>query len=812
MSDPTFGSAAAAVAELPPERLRSRFPADSFPPTSMAIAPLTSIAGQERACAAITFGLGMDADGYNIVISGLPNSGRSSAARDLIGRFATAHAPAKDWIYVHNFAEPVHPKAASLPAGLGTALQRDVTRLIDACRKELPQAFESEGYQERSRQVLEPMTSAREAALEKMQRGASLLGFGVNITPIGFVAIPIGQDGRPLTPEVLNGLPPDLREAIERRGQQVEALVAGAMKELRKIERDTRDAVAAMDADVATFTVGHILDDLVADFGQHGLAAHFEAVREDVLANIDRFKQLTPASLRELPAQVVQQLTDEREALLRRYGVNLLVSQGTAVPVVEERNPTYLNLLGRIDYEARFGSLMTDFSRVRPGALHRANGGYIILRLEDLLSDPRSWLMLKRTLKTGELRIEGVGELMVPLPSANLVPEGIPFSARVILIAEPTTVAILDLIDPELRQLFKVRAEFEPDLPAGPLAFAAYAAFVRRVADECALAPFDREALAEVAHFGARLAGRQDRLASQMGAIGDLCKEAAYLAKQAGAGQVGSTDVRAAIDARRERASLVPDRLLRLIADGTLRVETEGRVVGQINGLAVYQLGTQAFGVPMRISCRTGVGRRGVIDIEREVERSGAIHSKGVLVLNGYLLGAFGRRRQLAFTASLTFEQSYDDVEGDSASSAELYVILCSLAGLPIRQDVAATGSVDQFGRIQAVGGVTQKIEGFYDVCKQRGLTGTQGVIIPLTNVVDLTLVPEIIDAVRRGEFHIWPIETIGQGIEVLTGIPAGEHEGTFGYPEGTVFHAVAVALDSMGAAVRAMEGSPHAE
>ncbi len=797
--------------ELHHERLRAALDLALLPESTAGVAPLDRLTGQDRAQEAIAFGLGIAAEGYNVAISGLPGSGRTTAAHQLVNAAAAGAPRGRDWVYLHNFTDPAHPRAAALPAGLGARLQRDLARLAEACRKEIPQAFESDSYQERVKEVLEPLDKAREKTVDDMQRAASSQGFAVNLTPMGFVMVPLGRDGRPLTPEVLSGLPQDLREQIEKRGEFVEGLIEQAMRDLRKIDASAREAVTRLDEDVARFVVAHIIEELTERYDPYDLGAHLKSIQDDIMANLAQLKQLTQVALSQLPAHLIAEVTAEREALLRRYGVNLLVSQsegGQGAPVVEERNPTYHNLLGRIDYEAHFGSLTTDFSHIRPGALHKANGGYLLLQLEDVLFDPRAWLMLKRTLKTRELRVEGIGDLLTPMPAVNLSPEGVPFAGKVVLIGEPLTMALVEMLDPEFGRLFKVRADFEPDAPLDSEGIGAQVQFVRRIADECGMRPYTRDALAELLRFSTRLAGRQDRLSTRFGEISDLCQEAAHLASSNGSATIDLAHVLSALEGRRGRASMIPDRLREMIIEGVRRVETEGLVAGQVNGLAVYQVGAHAFGTPMRISCQTGVGRRGVIAIEREVERSGAIHSKGVLVLNGYLTGTFGRERPLTFTASLTFEQSYDEVEGDSASCAELIVILCALAGLPIRQDIAVTGSVDQFGRIQAVGGVTEKVEGFFDVCAARGLTGTQGVVIPAPNVVHLTLRPDVVDAVREGRFHIWAADRAEEAIELLTGVPAGVQDGLGNYPVGTVFQQVTVALEELSAAVEQKDES----
>jgi len=499
---------------------------------------------------------------------------------------------------------------------------------------------------------------------------------------------------------------------------------------------------------------------------------------------------------------MLAQALEEREMLLRRYGANVFVShaprEAGGAPVVDERHHGYRNLFGWIDYENRFGSMVTDFTRIHPGAVHRANGGFLILQIQDLLSDGRAWLKLKRTLHAHEAGFDDPADLGIPFPVAGLQPEGVPVDLKVILVGTGAIFALLAAVDPEFDELFRVRAEFEPDVPADEENTLSYVAFVRRTADQHSLRQFDSGALEEILHHSSRLAGRQDRLTARYGLIADLCHESNEAADRDGSALVSASHVVAAVDARRVRSSLVPDRLRHMIAEGTLNVATSGSVVGQVNGLAVYAIGGHSFGTPTRITCRVGAGRRGIVAIERETERSGAIHTKGVLVLTGYLQGTFATRTPLAFSASLTFEQSYDEVEGDSASSAELVAILTSLAGVAIRQDVACTGSVDQFGAVQAVGGVTEKVEGFYDVCREIGLTGTQGVVLPATNLVNLTLRPDVLEAISEGRFHLWAVRRIEETIGILTDSDAGSPDSEGEYPEGTVYSKVTRALSLM--------------
>ncbi|MEE9276914.1 MAG: Lon protease family protein, partial [Dehalococcoidia bacterium] len=610
-----------------------------------------------------------------------------------------------------------------------------------------------------------------------------------------------------ITPEQLAQLPATERQAIEKRGRRVEEEIASATREIRGIDKSAREKIAALEREVARFVAGPILEELRSTFKQSELLAHFDAIEKDILNNVETLKSAAAASA--APGTTAPQ--DGREPILRRYEVNLFVTHGDEppphAPIVDERQPTYQNLFGHIDYEQRLGAVTTDFTMVQPGAIHKANGGYLILQAPDLMSDPRCWVQLKRALKTKEAGVGDYAERPTPVPVISLTPEPIPLDLKVILVGPPLMIAMLEALDPGFRDLFKIRADFEPDTPISEEALAASVGFVRRSVEQCGLRHFDRAALVEILRYSSRLAGRQDRLTTQLGAVGDLCQEANQIAAQEGAEVVSARQVQGAIAGMRRRSGLVPDRLRRSIADGTLRIETEGAVVGQVNGLAVYRVGRHSFGTPMRITCRSGAGTLGIVNIEREVERSGAIHTKGVLVLSGYLTGTFGRTRPLSFTASLTFEQSYDEVDGDSASSAELYAILASLARVPLRQDIAVTGSVDQFGHIQPVGGVSEKIEGFYDVCQAKGLTGEQGVIIPDVNAVNLTLRDDVVEAVAAGQFQIWTVKRIEAGLELLTAMKAGELDADGTYPAGTLFRKVTDALAAMQAAAPFLVG-----
>ena len=796
--------------ELQATALRAQYPDDRLPGSTAEIDPLQAVAGQTRALDAIAFGLDMHADGYNIASSGPQGSGRNTAVRLLVAERAKDKRLADDWVYLHNFADPYRPRAVRLDAAQGDDLQRAMAALIETIESDLPAAFESDSYQERSVELLAPVNARREEALAFLNNAAQELGFAVNATPAGFAPIPLGQDGQPLAAEAFRQLPEATRQEFEQRAKQVQDVIVTAVRELRSIDQDARAAIRARDAEVGRFAIQHNLDELRVAFPGPELAVYIDEVEKDVIANLDVLRRQSGETSAASPpgGPPAGPRPDSRGRVLRRYEVNLFVTHGDEppdrAPVVEESQPTYYNLFGRLDYETQFGSVTTDFTQIRPGALHMANGGYLVLQAEDLMADPRSWLKLKRSLKDQQVRVEDTSDMGLPLPRLHLVPEPIPLDVKVVLVGSPMTIGMLDVLDPDFAALFKIRAEFEPDTPVEADTIAAYAAFICREADLCSQ-HFDRSAMREVLRFGNRLATRQDRLSTQYSVIADLCQEAHQLAHNSDAEIVNGKHVRLAVRAMNHRADLVPTRMRRMIAEGSLHIETSGEVVGQVNGLAVYSIGRQSFGTPTRITCRVGAGTLGVVNIERETERSGAIHTKGVLVLSGFLMGTFGRDDPLSFSGSVTFEQSYDEVDGDSASSAELYSILTALADVPMRQELAVTGSVDQFGNVQPVGGVTHKVEGFFDVCREIGLTGTQGVIIPQSNVVNLTLRDDVVDAVEEGRFHIWAVSRIEQGLELLTGVPPGDSDADGQFAEGTIFAKVAAALRGM----RSAPGGP---
>jgi predicted ATP-dependent protease len=779
---------------LPPEALRWCCDATTLDfTTTDQLAPLHQMIGQDRAVGAIEFGLSLDTPRANLYVAGPSGTGRSSAVRAQVERVAAGRPAPVDWCYLHNFRDPYQPIALRLPTGHGPRLSHDVDQLIADCRREIPKALEGEQYQHRRATLLQSLDHQREAVFVELRTVAEHLGFALQFTPTGIVSTPLLTPGQPLSAEGFELLPPAQQAEIRAKGEQLEQQVAEALLGVRRLERDAHDQMHTLERETALFAVGHLLDGLRAKYAEEPrIVEHLDAVQADLLEHLDEFRSTEQPA--ESSALLLRGRADER------YRVNVLVTheRQAGAPVVFEPNPTYYNLLGRIDYRAAVGAMQTDFAMIKPGALHRANGGYLVLQARDLLLSSFAWDALKRSLRDSEVRVENLGEQVSAVPTATLKPEPIPLRVKVVLIGDLTTYTLLLRLDEDFRKLFKVKAQFGPTVARSAESVQAYAAFVGEQARTCGLLPFERDAVARLVEHGARLAEHQERLTTHLSAISDLLVEADCWARHAGASIVQAAHVEQALREQVHRANLPEEELQRLIDEGTMAIDTHTRVVGQVNGLSVLDLGDYAFARPSRITARTGVGADGVVNVEREVEMSGRTHSKGVLILSGYLLGQYAHDGPLALSARLTFEQVYDEVDGDSASSAELYALLSSLADLPIQQGIAVTGSVNQRGEIQAVGGVTHKIEGYFAVCQAQGLSGEQGVLIPATNVRHLMLRPEVVGAVARGEFHVWAVRSVDEGIALLTGVPAGERQADGSYPPGTVHARVQERLTGM--------------
>lgn len=776
--------------ELKPEELRCSIDQASLPIASIEdLPPLTGIVGQPRALAALEFGLDMANAGFNVYVAGPPGLGKMTAVRRFLEERAARRPTPSDWCYVADFADPYQPRALELPPGRGRALQQDMRELLRYIEREIPRAFESDDYATRRDEIIRTLNTERDAVLARVNEQATRAGLALQLTPLGILMVPV-LSGRPLSESEFEALPPAARSEIERRRGELETELKAAMKQVRQIERAAHERLQDLDRRVVRHVIGGRLEDLVEKYGDlPEVVAHLRAVEQDLLDHIETLKAQL-ARREPVPApEAWTTLSAAAEPLLRRYEVNLFIDNGPrqGAPVVVELNPSYPNLFGRIEKEARFGVLHTDFTLIKPGALHRARGGYLVLPVDELLKNPWSWDGLKRALASGRIEIEDLTERLGLVATKTLRPQPIPLNVKVILVGHSFWYYLLHAVDEEFAELVKVRADFDTRVDRSATSVQEFLRFLCTLCQKEGLRPVDVSGARRILEHAVRLAEDQDKLSTHFGALADLVREASHWAGVAGRSRITEEDVQKALHEKVYRSSLLKERIQELIARGTLIVDTTGTAVGQVNGLSVVSLGDYAFGRPSRITATVGPGREGIIDIEREVKLGGPLHTKGVLILSGYLTRRYAQDKPLTLAARLVFEQSYEGVEGDSASSAELYALLSALGDVPLRQDIAVTGSVDQLGRVQAIGGVNEKIEGFFEVCRAKGLTGEQGVVIPAPNVRHLMLRPDVVEAVARGQFHIWAVDTIDEGLELLTGMPAGERDESGRFPPGSV-------------------------
>lgn len=744
-----------------------------------------SIIGQERAVRGIEFGLDIASFGFNIYALGFSGTGRTTTLRAFLSRRAAREPVPPDLVYVNNFSDSNSPRAITLPAGSAVALRSSMVELIDDLFVEIPRAFESDEYERQREKILRGMSEKRNELFSQLEHTVNEQGFTLLKTATGLGIAPV-LNGQVLTPEAYQRLDPTTREGIEERQSVLQGTMAKTMRSIRDLEKTAKRSLEEFDREIADSVVNHHIQELVREYSQHEeLAEYLAEVHADVVAHVEGFRNEEDSS----DGLAAALRSGGREALSNRYKVNVLVDHSlqSGSPVIIEPNPTHGNLLGRIEHRAEFGALVTDFSMIKAGALHRANGGYLVVETRGLLSNPLSWEALKRALKNRQIRMEEIGTQFQTVSTVTVEPEPVPLEVKVILVGDALTYYLLHDVDEDFQKLFKVQADFGVDFDRTPEACQDYARFVAARCHQEGLLHFDASAVASVVEHGSRLADHQRKLSTRFGVVADLVREASFWAKRQNRSCTTAEDVERAIEEKKHRSNRAQEKVLELIAEGTIRVDVEGDKVGQINGLSVLTMGHHRFGKPSRITVRTYAGKAGVLSVEREAKLSGPIYNKGVLTLAGYLGGKYALKKPLGLTASISFEQMYDEIEGDSASSAELYALLSSLAGLPIKQGLAVTGSVDQQGSIQPIGGVNEKIEGFFEVCRQHGLSGEQGVLIPHQNLRNLMLEASVRDAVERGEFHIHAIHTIDEGLEILLGVPAGELQEDETYPAESV-------------------------
>lgn len=788
------------VQPLPSSALYQRCNPDQFNFQSTAeLENLFEIIGQPRAIEAISFGVGIKHEGFNIFALGPSGAGKRSLVSRYFEQQAKTDATPSDWCYVHNFEQSHKPRAINLPAGRGVEFRRDMEQLVDELRSTLTAAFESDEYRAR-RQLLEEEFREKQAkAFEEIQHKAAAVGLSLLRTPSGVVFAPM-KDGEVMPPEEFQKLPKEERQLTEKNVEVLQEELSNILQTIPTWQREIRKRVTELNKEISGYAVGSLLEDIYQKYVDFpAIQEYLQAVKKDVIENVKDFLATEEGQSEEAEGALDAMLARTRrgQAPLRRYKINLLVdhhdTQGA--PVIHLDNPTHQNLIGSVEHMAEMGALVTDFNLIKPGALHKANGGYLILDARKILQQPFSWEALKRALQSREIHIESIAQMLSLITTVSLEPEPIPLNIKVALLGDRQLYYLLAALDPDFSELFKVQVDFDEIMPNNPEIQHLYAQLIGTLARKNNLRPFDRYAVAKVIEHSARLVGDSEKLTAQINDIADLLREADYWASQNGNHTITEGDVHKAIDAQIYRADRVRERFHENILRKTILIDTTGTRVGQINGLSVIQLGNNSFGTPSRITARVRMGKGELVNIEREVELSGPIHSKGVLILAGFLGARYAAEQPLSLSASLVFEQSYSGVEGDSASLAELSALLSAIAEVPIKQSLAVTGSVNQHGEAQAIGGVNEKIEGFFDICKKQGLTGNQGVIIPSSNIKNLMLRQDVIEAVKVSKFHIFPIENVDQGIEILTGMPAGELDENGNYPSETINGRVQVRL-----------------
>jgi predicted ATP-dependent protease len=748
----------------------------------------------------------MDKKGYNIFVTGLTGTGKASAIKTHLERIVASKKDlednVKDWCYIHNFKDGDRPNFLCLPKGEGKAFQRSLELLLQNLKSYVVKVFSGEEYEKQRRSVTEQQDERRKELLGQLEEEVNEQGFTLQLSPMGMQLIPV-SDGKPLSQKDYLAMGEKEREAMEGKQRELTGVITEKLEQVQLLEKEIGEELEDLDLKISQFAISKPFSDVADQYKNFPeILQYLKQLKDYTLKRIDLFrnskaKPSTPEGL------LIPGTPRERDPYLP-FRVNVFVDNSETVgpPITIEPNPTYGNLFGKIERRPVLGAYTTDHTMLKPGAINLANGGYLVLDIRELLMNPGTWEgLLKRLIKTNEARLEDPFEQFGFLVPQGLKPEPIPTDLKVIVTGDHRLYQLLALYDEEFWELFKVKADFDYQIERTDEHLEAYAAFICGCCETEEILTFDRGAVAKVAEYGARLVSnaeygarlvsKQDKLSSRFGLIKDVVVESSYWAEQDGSARVDAEHVDKAIEEKIYRSNLIDEKVRDLITEGTLMVDLEGAVVGQVNGLAVYDLGVISFGKPSRITAKTFLGRDGVVNIEREAQLSGSTHDKGVLILSGYLGSKYARDKPLSLVASLAFEQNYEGVDGDSASSTELYAILSSLSNLPIKQGIAVTGSVNQQGQIQAIGGVNQKIEGFFEVCKAKGLTGEQGVIIPHQNVKNLMLKQEVVQAAEEGKFHVYAIKTIDEGIELLTGVPAGEIGKDDTYPEDTVNYLV---------------------
>jgi predicted ATP-dependent protease len=766
--------------------------------------PLNEFIGQERAIRAIEFGLNMANAGYNIFVAGLTGTGKTTIVKEYIEKLIREKEamqqtpPAEDWCYLHNFKEPDRPQIVSLPQGMGRKLRDRLSELLMRLREELGRAFSTEDYQKKKKQVIDEGKGEQQKLFEETAQVVRRQGFFLQMTNMGPVVIPI-VEGRPMEDKEYIALEEGVRKELDAKRLELMELVQANFEKAAVIQRETAERVQNFDKNIAEFTISALFAPVFEEYASPPKVSQFLAdLKNYTIEGLDPFKGQEEPVNPALGVPMSQAMAGRNPFLPFQVNVFVDNSEQASPPVVIEGNPNFGNLFGKIERRFLFGGYLSDHTMLKPGALSLANGGYLLVSARDILMYPGVWIALKRVIKNKEVRIEDPFEQYGFIATQGMRPEPMPVRVKIVLIGDSFLYHILSGQDEDFWEIFKVKADFNFEIDRSGKNMQDYASIIRHFCEECNTKHFDPSGVAKIIEHSARMVADQGKLSSRFAAVKEWIEEADYWACRDGAQLITAQHVQKAIEERIFRHNLIDDRMQEMINKGTIMIDVSGRVTGQVNGLAVYSMGDGMFGKPARITARTFLGRSGVVNIEREAELSGPTHNKGVMILSGYLGGKYAQDRPLALSASLCFEQSYEGVDGDSASSTELYAILSSLADIPIRQSIAVTGSVNQKGEIQPIGGVNQKIEGFFRTCRAAGLTGDHGVLIPHQNVDNLMLQEEVVEAVQNGRFHVYAVKTIDEGIEVLTGVAAGELQPDGSYPEGTVNAAVMNRLQEM--------------
>lgn len=754
--------------------------------------PCEDFIGQRRAVDAITFGLGMEYGEYNIYLAGPTGVGKSTTIETILARVAKDRATPGDWCYVYNFQDPNEPKAIELPTGRGKLFKKDMDEFLQVLKTDIPRAFESKEFEEQRQNIMNEFQRKKNNLFEELQKQGAENQIQIQFSPTGIITIPL-VEGKPVTQDGYSTLDDATKAAIQEKKEKIDNLVADALKTSRKIENDAGERLKELEKRVALFSVGQIIETLREKYTAFPkLIDYLDQMQKHILENIDIF--LPEKNMQQAGMPFMMRGPQQQAPQFTEYKVNVIIDNSLTegAPVIFETNPTYTNLFGSIEKEVRYGALFTDFSMIRAGSLAKANGGYIVLEILDMFKYPFVWDALKKAIENEELRIEDVYQQYGFSGPVGIRPEPIKLDVKVILAGNSYIYQMLYSYDEDFRKLFKVKADFDSVVDRNDETLSQYACFIRTICDRDRLKSFDRGGIERVIEYSSRLSGDQNKLSVQLGSITKILKEADYWSRlEGGEGFTRREHVEKAIEEKIYRSNMVEEKIQESIAKGVIMVDTEGMVTGQINGLAVYNMGDYAFGKPSRITCETYMGTEGLVNIERRARMSGNIHDKGVLILSGYIGSNYAQKVPLSLSASIGFEQTYEMIDGDSASAAELIVLFSSLSGVPVKQSLAITGSVNQKGQIQPIGGVNEKVEGFFEVCKAKGLTGEQGVVIPFQNVKNLMLKKSVVEAVKAGKFHIYPVETIEQATETMTGKEAGKRGDSGKFKRGTINYLV---------------------